>query len=251
MIRNLKLNIDQEVVRAIERVDLAEVRRCYRDQNEFVVLEHLLPQRVVDQFLHEVELLTPDVNRNYVPGHKKGASVSFYAILRQAPAILSLYRSPAWLLFLSRIVEEPLMLCPEDDPHSCALYYYQQPGDHIGFHYDTSYYKGKRFTVLLGLVERSEHCRLVARVCKQGETEEIRETRIPMDPGTFVFFNGDKLWHAVTPLGKGEERIILTLQYVTNQEMGPFKKMFSNLKDAVAYFGPAALLPWNQSKEKG
>ena len=62
---------------------------------------------------------------------------------------------------------------------------------------------------------------------------------------------GDKLWHAVTPLGKDEERIILTLQYVTNQEMGPFKKMFSNLTDAVAYFGPAALLPWNPSKEKG
>jgi hypothetical protein len=71
-----------------------------------------------------------------------------------------------------------------------------------------------------------------------------------MDPGTFVLFNGDKLWHAVTPLGKDEERIILTLQYVTNQEMGKFKKMFSNLKDAVAYFGPAALLPWNPSKGK-
>ena len=143
------------------------------------------------------------------------------------------------------------MLCPEDDPHSCALYYYQQLGDHIGFHYDTSYYKGRRYTVLIGLVERSEHCRLVARVRKHGETEEIRETRIAMDPGTFVLFNGDKLWHAVTPLGKDEERIILTLQYVTNREMGPFKKMFSNLKDAVAYFGPAALLPWNPSKEKG
>src|SRR3972149_1071912 len=64
-------------------------------------------------------------------------------------------------------------------------------------------------------------------VRKHGETEEIRETRIPMDPGTFVLLKGDKLWHAVTPLGKGEERIILTLQYVTNQEMGPFKKMFS------------------------
>ncbi|MEK7726684.1 MAG: 2OG-Fe(II) oxygenase, partial [Nitrospirota bacterium] len=137
------------------------------------------------------------------------------------------------------------------DPHSCALYYYTQPGDHIGFHFDTSYYKGKRYTVLIGLVERSEHCRLVARVRKHGETEEIRETRIPMDPGTAVLFNGDKLWHAVTPLGKGEERVVLTLQYVTNQEMGPFKKMFSNLKDAFAYFGPAALLRWNPSKRKG
>jgi hypothetical protein len=72
-----------------------------------------------------------------------------------------------------------------------------------------------------------------------------------MDPGTVALFNGDKLWHAVTPLSKGEERIILTLQYVTNQEMGPFKKMFPNLKDAFTYFGPAALSRWNPSKGKG
>ena len=45
--------------------------------------------------------------------------------------------------------------------------------------------------------------------------------------------------------------IILTLQYVTNQEMGPFKRMFSNLKEAVAYFGLPALLPWNPSSGKG
>ncbi|MEK7352487.1 MAG: 2OG-Fe(II) oxygenase, partial [Nitrospirota bacterium] len=95
MMRHLKPSIERGVERAIEEVDLAEICRCYRDQNEFVVLERLLTQPVVDQFLREVELLTPEVNRNYVPGHKKGASVSFYAILRQAPAILSLYRSPA------------------------------------------------------------------------------------------------------------------------------------------------------------
>jgi len=247
----IKLSIEREVERAIEGVDLAEIRRCYREQNEFVMLDRFLTQPVVDRFLREVDVLTPDVNRNYVPGHKKGSSVSFYALLNKAPAILSLYRSPALLTFLSRLVEAPLMLCPENDPHSCALYYYQQPGDHIGFHYDTSYYKGKRYTVLIGLVERSEHCRLVARVRRHGETEEIRETRIPMEPGTVALFNGDKLWHAVTPLGKGEERIILMLQYVTNQEMGPFKKLFPNLKDAFAYFGPAALLRWNPEKGKG
>jgi hypothetical protein len=71
-----------------------------------------------------------------------------------------------------------------------------------------------------------------------------------MDPGTVVLFNGDKLWHAVTPLGKGEERIILTLQYVTNQQIGPVKKLFSNVKDAFAYFGPAALLRRNPSSGK-
>ncbi|MBI4000240.1 MAG: 2OG-Fe(II) oxygenase [Nitrospira defluvii] len=249
--RHLRLSIERDIEQAIEGVDLNDTRRRYRDHNEFVVLERFLTQPVVGQFLHEVDLLADDVNRNYIPGHKKGGSVSFYALLNKAPAILSLYRSPALLMFLSRLVGVPLMLCPEDDPHSCALYYYTQPGDHIGFHYDTSYYKGKRYTVLTSLVERSEHCRLVARVRKRGATEEIRETRIPMDPGTVALFNGDKLWHAVTPLGKGEERIILTLQYVTNQEMGPLNRAFSNLKDAFAYFGPAALLRWNPSKGKG
>jgi hypothetical protein len=51
-------------------------------------------------------------------------------------------------------VQAKLSLCPENDPHSCALYYYTEPGDHIGFHYDTSYYKGARYTILMGLVDK-------------------------------------------------------------------------------------------------
>jgi len=217
--RHLELSIEQEIARAIEGLDLTETRCCYREQNEFVVLDCFLTQPVVDQFLREVDLLTPGVSRDDVSGYKKEGSVNFSALQNQAPAMLSLYRSPALLTFLSRLVDAPLMLCPENDPRSCTLYYYKEPGDHIGFHYDTSYYKGKHYTVLVGLVERSEHCRLVARVRKRGKTEEIRETRIPMYPGTVVLFNGDKLWHAVTPVGKDEERITLTLQYVTSQKM--------------------------------
>lgn len=249
--KSLAAGIEESLGGAIERQNTHGIRRAYWDQDEFVLLEGFVPPAVVEPCLFEIEQVRSDIHRNYVPGHKQGGSVSFYVIQEKAPAILALYRSPALRTFLSRLVKAPLKLCPEDDPHSCALYYYTRPGDHIGFHYDTSYYRGGRYTVLIGLVERSEHCRLVARVRKHGQTEEIRETRIPMNPGNVVLFNGDKLWHAVTPLGKGEERVVLTLQYVTNQEMGPFKKMFSNLKDAFAYFGPAALLRWNPSKGKG
>ncbi|NWF73349.1 MAG: 2OG-Fe(II) oxygenase [Nitrospirae bacterium] len=218
MMRPLELSIEQEIARAIEGLDLTEARRCYREQNEFVVLDHFFTRPAVDQFLREADLLTPGVNRNDVSGHKQEGRVNFYALLSRAPSILSLYRSPALLTFLSRLVDSPLRLCPENDPQSCILNYYTELGDHIDFHFDRSYYKGKHYTVLVGLVERSERCRLVARVRKHGKTEEIRETRIPMDPGTVVLFNGDKLWHAVTPLGKSEERIILTLQYVTRLE---------------------------------
>lgn len=235
-----------EVERTLQRVrddlDLQSVHSQFWLQDEFVVLDKLLPEDLIDTIVGEARLVQPSINRNYVPGHKKGGSVSFYTLKEQAPTMLSLYRSPSFRWLLSRITESDLLLCPDDDPHSCALYFYTKPGDHIGFHYDTSYYKGRRYTVLIGLVERSNHCRLVARVRSKAPVGEIRETRIPMGPGAVVLFNGDRLWHAVTPLGEGEERIVLTLQYVTNQAMGPAKRLFSNLKDAFAYFGPAVLV---------
>jgi hypothetical protein len=70
----------------------------------------------------------------------------------------------------------------------------------------------------------------------------MKEVRISTQPGSRVIFNGDKLWHAITPLGKGEGRVVLTMEYVTSTEMGTLKRFVSNMKDAVAYFGISALL---------
>ncbi len=238
-------DVEETLNRVLTEVDLAQSARTYWEQNECLILDRFIPKKIVNPCLTEVELLRKNIFRNYVPGHKQGGSVSYYAIwneLHEASAIIALYRSPAFRRFLSALVNEELFLCPEHDPHSCALYYYTRPGDHIGFHYDKSYYKGKRYTVLMGLIERSEECRLVAHLNKPGTKEEVSEQSIQLDPGSLVIFNGDKLWHAVTPLGAREERIVLTLQYVTDQEMGTFHRTFSNLKDAFAYFGPAALI---------
>ncbi len=240
--KSLTASIDDSLKRVVEARDFDRISRTYWDQNEYVFLERFLPAWVEGQLLADVDRVRAHVNRNYVPGHKKGGAVSYYSLLKDAPATLALYRSPALQDFLSRLVNVRLMLCPEDDPHSCALYVYTEPGDHIGWHYDTSYYKGARYTVLVGLVERSERCRLVAQLYKDDPGRETQECRISMEPGSIVIFNGDKLWHAVTPLGVGEERVVLTLQYLTNQDMGLLQRAFSNLKDSFAYFGPAALV---------
>jgi len=56
-----------------------------------------------------------------------------------------------------------------------------------------------------------------------------------------IFFNGDKLYHAVSPIAEGEMRIVLTLQYVTDPAMSFTHRWFSNMKDAVGYFGWSAL----------
>jgi|ERR1051326_9214721 hypothetical protein len=227
--------VADEISRALAALDVDRVRATYWAQNEFVYLERLFPESVIAPMVDEVDRARPGINRNYIPRHKKGGSVSYYALREQAPAILTLYRSPAFLDFMRRVTNTSVDRCPESDPHACALYYYTEPGDHIGFHFDTSYYKGTRYTVLLGLVERSSS-RLVCQIHKD-DPARMREVALATEPGTLVLFNGDKLWHKITPLGEGEERVSLTLEYVTDPGMTPAKRFVSNMKDAIAYFG--------------
>jgi hypothetical protein len=234
------------VVEAVEHVvaglDFDRLHGEYWDQDEFLVIKQFLPRAFVEEvFVPQAQGMKCDLNRNYIPGHKKGGSVSYYTVQEKAPRFLDLYRSESFRTFLNRLVEAELMLCPDNDPHSCALYYYTEPGDHIGFHYDTSYYKGARYTILMGLVDRSTHCKLVCELFKGHQTKQPRHLEFVTEPGDMVIFNGDKLWHAVTPLGEGEERIVLTMEYITNPEMSAAKRLYSNLKDSFGYFGFATV----------
>jgi hypothetical protein len=236
------MNLEQAVEQAVTALDVERIKKDYWEQNEFVVLKGFLPAAVVsDAFVPQAERLKPQLNRNYIPGHKKGGSVSYFTVREQAKEFLALYRSPAFLRFLTQLTNAPLQFCPEVDPHACALYYYTELGDHIGYHYDTSYYKGARYTILLGLLDRAPSCKLVCQLYKDDPSRPMKELSLSTAPGDMVIFNGDKLWHAVTPMAEGEERIVLTMEYVTNPEMGTFKRLYSNLKDSFAYFGLKAV----------
>lgn len=232
--------VGEGLAQAIARHPNDDVTKDYVEQGEFFSIKHFLPQGVIDQLMTEVEIVRPKLNRNYLPTHKKGGSVSHYLLRESAPSILALYHSPAFIKWLSEISGAPLQLCPDEDPHACALYFYTEAGDHIGWHYDTSYYNGARYTVLLGLVDRSTS-RLECRLHTKEPGREVKELSLTTDPGLLIFFNGDKLHHCVSPSGEGEERIVLTLEYVTDPTMSMGKRWYSNLKDAFAYFGVSAL----------
>ena len=233
-------DIQPSITETLRRLDVDGMSRAYWEQGEFFSQVHAFPSGVVERFMEEVEKVRPRINRNYIPGHKKGGSVSFYDLQTYAPSIVGLYRHPEWIQLLSKVSKAPLVLCPENDPHSCALYFYTEPGDHIGYHYDTSYYKGARFTVLVGLRDDSSS-RLVCRLHTKDPNRENQEMAMATGTGTLIFFNGDKVHHAVTPLKEGEERIVLTLQYLTDPSMGLAQRWFSNMKDAVGYFGWSAV----------
>jgi hypothetical protein len=216
--------------------DRAALQADFVRQGAFAYAETVLTQEVTARLVADARALVGEINRNYLPGHKKGGSVSRHTIDRLAPAIATLYRSPALIDLLEHTCGEKLLPCPPDDPHAYALYYYTKPGDHIGWHYDTSYYDGRRYTVLLGVVDESS-CRLDYELHTRDAGRPVEAGSIKIAPGAMVFFDGDRLRHRISPAGENEFRASLTFEYVTDPGMRPWRRVISNLKDAVAYFG--------------
>jgi alkylated DNA repair dioxygenase AlkB len=227
---------DGAIGRAVSALNDARLRDEYVQQGSFLYLSDFLPADATQKLIDAANALLPEVNRNYLPGHKAGGSVSSHTIDRLAPYIAELYRSPQLLAWLEKITGDRVQLSPADDPHAYALYYYTRAGDHIGWHYDTSYYDGRRYTVLLGVIDDSS-CRLDYELHTRDESKPDEPGSVQYPPGALVLFDGDKLRHRVTPSAEGEVRVSLTFEYVTDPNMRPWRRFISNMKDAIAYFG--------------
>jgi hypothetical protein len=220
----------------LQTLDLPVLRAEYAAQGSFLNVDEFLPAEITAQLVAAAAAVEGSINRNYLPGHKQGGSVSRHTIDRQAPAIADLYRSGALLHWLEQLTGERLQLSPPDDPHAYALYFYTRRGDHIGWHYDTSYYAGRRYTLLLGVADDSS-CRLDYELHTREKGASVTSGSIKIPPGGLVVFDGDALRHRITPSLQGERRVSLTFEYVTDPRMHPWWRLISNMKDAFAYFG--------------
>ncbi len=217
-------------------LDPRPLRGEFARQGAFLYVPEFLPPATVAQLVSAEAAVRSSVNRNYLPGHKQGGSVSRHTIDALAPPIADLYRSPALIGWLEQVCGERLQPSPPEDPHAYALYFYTRPGDHIGWHYDTSYYAGRRYTALIGVIDESS-CRLDYELHTRERGVPAVAGSVRIAPGGLVFFDGDALRHRITPLGRDERRVSLTFEYVTDPTMRRGWRLISNMKDALGYFG--------------
>ena len=216
--------------------DIPTLNRQFEAQGAFLTVPGFAPDEVTRCLVRTVGDVQQAINRNYIPSHKQGGSVGRHALEQLAPFVAELYRSPSLIEWLSQVCGQPLLPTPPHDPHAFALYFYTQPGDHIGWHYDTSYYAGRRYTLLLGVIDEST-CELEYQLHTRDHAAKVETGSLHMQAGDLVFFDGDRLRHRITPLKSGEIRVSLTFEYVTDPHMHPWWRFVSNMKDAVAYFG--------------
>lgn len=177
--------------------------------------------------------------RSYVPTHKKGGTIAYETLCRQAPHIVAFYQSPNFHALISRIVGAPVVPTPLHDQSSCSVLVYERPGDHIGWHYDHNFYKGRHFTVLLAVVNRNaagtglSAARLSARI--GGVDREI-----PTPPNQLVVFEGAHVLHKASPIGEGERRVLVSMTFATDPRNSMLQGIARRIKD-TAFFGIRAL----------
>ncbi len=222
---------------APELGDLAE-RELPPFVDGFAVVPDLLPARIFASVKAEAERLAAP-ERSFVPAHKKGGTVAYETLIASAPAIVALYHCADFKDFISRLVGMRVLATPIHDQSSLSVLFYDKPGDHIGWHYDHNFYRGRHFTVLVTIANVGRaagglsHAELKARVAGQ-------EIAARTAPNAAVVFEGARIRHKVTPIRAGEQRLILSMTYCTDQRALWWQGASRRLKD-TAFFGLRAL----------
>jgi hypothetical protein len=207
-------------------------------RDKLAAVTDFLPDETFLTLRSRAEQLSEALRVN-IPLHKRGSTISYLDLHYRAPDIVAFYLSPGLRRWCSHIVGEPVSPTPVYDQSSCSLLVYDQPNDHIGWHRDLNFYKGRHFTVLLSLVNhdcRGQGTSSANLVVRLGKSEFV----VPTPPNALVIFEGVRVNHCVTPLGEAERRIILSMTFCTKPESTPLLDLSRRVKD-IAYYGIRAL----------
>ncbi|MGE3830477.1 MAG: 2OG-Fe(II) oxygenase [Parvibaculaceae bacterium] len=202
------------------------------------IVDNALPQATLTALTEAVDRLIA-TERTYLPAHKKGGTVAYETLERETPEIVRLYRSPFLQRFISRITGIKVEPTPLHDQSSCSVLFYEKPGDHIGWHYDHNFYKGRHFTVLIPLINRGhgEGGLSAARLMVKRKRQDVA---IATPPNRLIVFEGARVRHKVTPTAEGERRVVWSMTYCADPRNSAFQGVARRIKD-TAFFGVRAL----------
>jgi len=181
-----------------------------------------------------------DKEPNYIPTHKKGATIAYQTLIEKAPEIVAFYRSKELSELISKIVGAQVIPTPIHDQSSCSILIYERPGDHIEWHYDHNFYNGRHFTVLVPLLNLGHQPDGLSAARYSLKDEHGNDKTIPTPANSLVMHEGAKVLHKASRLEEGERRILLSMTFTTDPSSNLIKGTIRRFKD-IAFFGPRAL----------
>jgi hypothetical protein len=178
--------------------------------------------------------------RAYMPVMRRGATAAYETLIAEAPSVVAYYHSADLMCFIARVVGHAAVEpTPIHDQSSLSILHYDRPLDHIGWHHDHNFYRGRHFTALLTIVNEGSgpaglsHATLTARL-------DGKAVAIPTEPNSLVLFEGARVRHKVMPLRDGERRVVLSMTCCTDPRARPWQGIARRIKD-TAFYGVRAL----------
>lgn len=202
------------------------------------IVDGLLPSDV-HALLRDQALADRGRERSWLPGHKQGGTVAYEDLHHRCADLVAFFLSDDLRRLVSATVGEEVRPTPVHDQSSCSLLVYEKPGDHIGWHYDHDFYRGRHFTVLLSLANERLDGGGVSSSTLQVR-REVGDVSIPTPANTLVIFEGAHVLHRASALGPDQRRVLLSMTFCTDERCAWWQAAIRRCKD-VAYFGPRAL----------
>lgn len=209
-------------------------------QRDYVIrVENFLDPQSLQHLRDEGIAAMPLLKRSYVPTHKKGGTVSYEQVHQVAPGCLAFYHSPAVQAWVSRIVGHKVLPAGDHDQSSCSLLYYTEEGDHIHWHFDHNFYRGRQYTVLVSLVNRGPNGGLSASTLMRKDAAGM-EFSYETAENTLMLFEGQRVVHRVSPAAAGDRRIVLSMTFNIDPRISFTREIKRRIKD-TAFFGMRVL----------
>lgn len=172
-------------------------------------------------------------------GWRQSAVTDATSIMHHAPFCLDIYNSLSLRqkVQVATGVRDRLDPLPLSMPLSCCLLRYDKAGDHITWHYDNNYHKGKTFTVLLTVFNRNAagQCCSGNQSCRMIDgTEVCQDTR----ENSLVVLDGSNTLHSTKKLQEGEVRLVLSMVFCTDSRQTPWQAFCTSVKN-ISFFHTA------------
>ena len=171
----------------------------------------------------------PETIFNCAIPNKRGITISTKNVNKYAPNLINYYKNDLCNI-VSKHLKLKLFTTDLDLPTSCAILIYDNEGDWINWHYDYNYYDDRFFTVLIPITNHATCTEFQFK----NDNNEIKS--INLINNNSICFEGNYLYHRASKLCKNEKRVILSCQYVTNNNMSFLNRLRIKLKD-FAYTG--------------
>lgn len=170
-------------------------------------IRYRLPDDLIQTIINHVKNEKVGV-RVEVPFVKAGRTLTSDHVQQYLPGVFDEYEK--LIPLVSRMVGEQVDKAPSNTSLSACVIVYDREKDHINWHYDENYFKGRFFTVLIPVTSEPTCTNFQFRT-EKGTTETVN-----LGPHDALIFEGSKIWHRATPLCKDQVRIIVSLQFTTD-----------------------------------